>query len=103
MSNSRHFSLREPKAHTHEIRDDARNVREARHETLASHTGTRQRVRLIAHGLASYLYDTAKDIKVRGRHAAKQVGVRMALLASHKLITIAERIERKARVIQKSR
>jgi hypothetical protein len=103
MSNNRHFSLHESKARTHEIRDNARNVREAWHETFGRHTGTRQRVRLIAHGLASYLHDTAKDIKVRGRHAAKQVGVRMALLASHKLITIAERIERKARVIQKSR
>jgi hypothetical protein len=105
MSNSRLFSLHEFKSSAREILDDKRNLRDEWHETLADHAGTatRQRMRLVAKGLASHLHDTAKEIKVRGRYAVGQVSARMALLASRKLITIAKRIERKARSFQKNR
>lgn len=109
MSKSRLFPLHEFKSNARGILDDtARNARDEWHETIADHarhvgTGTRQRVRLIATGLASRLHDTAEKFTVRGRHAARQTGVRMALLVSGKLITIAESIEVKVGAIQKNR
>lgn len=108
MSNSRLFPLHEYKSSAHEILDDTRDVRDEWHETLAGHachigTGARQRVRLVAAGLARRLHDTAEKATLRGRHAVSQASARMALRASRELITMAERIERKARAIQKNR
>jgi hypothetical protein len=105
MSNSRLFPLRKFKSRGHEIFDSKHHTRDELHELFARRTGAgrRPRVRLIASGLARHLHDTAEKAKVRGRSALKQISVRMALLASHKLITIADRIERKARAFQKSR
>lgn len=70
----------------------------------ASHTGTsaRQRIKLVAKGLAQRLKASAKDVELSGRRQVKKIGVRAALLASHTLLEIASRIERRARKIQDS-
>lgn len=70
----------------------------------ASHTGTaaRQRIKLVAKGLASRLQETAKDVRLNGRRRAKKIGLRAALLASHKLVEIASRIERRVKKLQDS-
>lgn len=68
----------------------------------ASHTGTsaRQRFKLVAKGLAHRLQSSAKDARHSGRKTAKKIGIRVALLTSHTLVEIADRIERRARKMQ---
>lgn len=70
----------------------------------ASHTGTaaRQRIKLVAKGLASRLQQTAKDVRLNGRRRVKKISIRAALLASHKLVEIASRIERRVKKLQDS-
>lgn len=105
MSNSRLFPLRKFKSRGHTIFDSTHLAHDELHGIFARRAGAGRRppVRLIASELARHLHDTAENAKARGRSALKQIGVRMALLASRKLITIADRIERKARAFQKSR
>lgn len=68
----------------------------------ASHTGTaaRQRIKLVAKGLTSRLQETAKDVRFNGRRRVKQIGLRAALFASHKLVEIASRIECRVKKLQ---
>ena len=70
----------------------------------ASHTGTsaRQRIKLVAKGVAERLKGSVKEVKLTGRRQARKIGVRAALLASHTLLEIATRIERRARKIEDS-
>lgn len=104
MSNSRLFPLRKFKSRGHTIFDSTHHTRDELHEIFARRTGAGRRppMRLIASELARHLHGTAEKAKARGRSALEQIGVRMALLASRKLITIADRLERKARAFQKS-
>ena len=68
----------------------------------ASHTGTsaRQRFRLVAKGLAHRLQESAKGARQNGRRTVKRLGIRAALMASHKMVEIAGRIERRVKRLQ---
>jgi hypothetical protein len=68
----------------------------------ASHTGTasRQRLKLVAKGLAHRLQESARDARQSGRRTVKRIGIRAALMASHKLMQIAGRIERRVQKLQ---
>ncbi|HWU83431.1 MAG TPA: hypothetical protein VN063_08065 [Methylophilaceae bacterium] len=63
----------------------------------ASHTGTaaRQRVKLVAEGLAERLKHSAGQVQRKGRQKVKRIGLHAALAASHKLVDLASRIERR--------
>ena len=96
-------------AHTSSASRSTRKARPGRErqETwadFASHTGTaaRQRIKLVAKGLVSRLQETAKDVRFTGRRRVKKLGLRAALLASHKLVEVASRIERRVKKLQDS-
>ena len=105
MNNNRLRSMQEFKSTGRVVLRSKRHAREEWHETLAEHarhtgTGTRQRVRLVVAGLASRLHASVEEASMVGRRIDKRVGVRMVLLASRKLVAIADKIERKARSIR---
>lgn len=68
----------------------------------ASHTGiaARQRLKFVVKGLAHRLQASAKDARHNGRRTVKRIGIRAALMASHKLVEIAGRIERRVKKLQ---
>lgn len=59
-------------------------------------TGTGERVRAVAEDLGNRLRATAGEATDAGKRAAREVGARVATLASRKLSEAAERIARKA-------
>lgn len=63
-------------------------------------TGTGERVRAVAEALANRLRATAHQAGDASKQAAREVGSRVALLASRKLTEIAQRIERKAHALK---
>jgi hypothetical protein len=63
-------------------------------------TGTGERVREVAEEFGTRLLTTAQQASDAGLHAAREIGSRVALLASRKLIEIAERIEQKAQALK---
>jgi len=74
--------------------------RRQQHETwfdYASQTGiaARQRARLVAKGLTERLKSSAARTQRKGRQKVKQLGLHAALAASHRLVEIASRIERR--------
>jgi hypothetical protein len=63
-------------------------------------TGTGERVKAVAEELANRLRSTAQEAGDAGKRAAREVGSRVALLASRKLADIAAKIEEKALAIK---
>lgn len=63
-------------------------------------TGTGERVREVAEEFGSRLRATAQQASDAGLHAAREIGSRVALLASRKLVGIAEKIEQKAQALK---
>lgn len=63
-------------------------------------TGTGERVREAAEEFGSRLRATAQQASDAGLHAAREIGSRVALLSSRKLIEIAEKIEQKAQALK---
>jgi hypothetical protein len=63
-------------------------------------TGTGERVREVAEEFGSRLRATAQQASDAGLHAAREIGSRVALLSSRKLIEIAEKIEQKAQALK---
>lgn len=63
-------------------------------------TGTGERVREVAEEFGSRLRATAQQAGDAGLHAAREIGSRVALLASRKLVGIAEKIEQKAQALK---
>lgn len=63
-------------------------------------TGTGERVREVAEEFGSRLRATAQQASDAGLHAAREIGSRVALLASRKLAGIAEKIEQKAQALK---
>ena len=59
-------------------------------------TGTGERVRAVTDELGNRLRATAGEASDAGKRAAREVGARVATLASRKLAEVAERIARKA-------
>jgi predicted urease superfamily metal-dependent hydrolase len=63
-------------------------------------TGTGERVREVAEEFGSRLRATAQQASDAGLHAAREIGSRVALLASRKLAEAAEKIEQKAQALK---
>ncbi len=63
-------------------------------------TGTGERVRGVAEDLGNKVRATVQEAKVAGERAAREVGSRVALLASRKLSEIAAKIEAKAQSLK---
>lgn len=63
-------------------------------------TGTGERVREVAEDLGNRLRATAQEASDAGIHAAREIGSRVALLASRKLAEVAEKIEQKAQALK---
>lgn len=63
-------------------------------------TGTGERVKEVAEDLGNRLRATALQASDAGIHAAREIGSRIALLASRKLVEVAEKIEQKAQVLK---
>jgi hypothetical protein len=63
-------------------------------------TGTGERVREVAEEFGSRLRATALQASDAGIHAAREIGSRVALLASRKLVEVAEKIEQKAQALK---
>lgn len=64
----------------------------ARHFRLSS----TERARLLAESMRMQIHDKSSRIKRAGKRAVKQVGAKVAHAASDRLISLAERIERRA-------
>jgi len=63
-------------------------------------TGTGERVKDVAEDLGNRLRATAQQASDAGIHAAREIGSRVALLASRKLAEVAEKIEQKAQALK---
>lgn len=63
-------------------------------------TGTGERVKEVAEDLGNRLRATAQQASDAGIHAAREIGSRVALLASRKLAEVAEKIEQKAQALK---
>lgn len=63
-------------------------------------TGTGERVKDVAEDLGNRLRATAQQASDAGIHAAREIGSRVALLASRKLVEVAEKIEQKAQALK---
>lgn len=63
-------------------------------------TGTGERVREVAEDLGNRLRATAQQASDAGLNAAREIGSRVALLASRKLVEVAEKIEQKAQALK---
>lgn len=63
-------------------------------------TGTGERVRMAAEELGNRLRATAQQAGDAGLHAAREIGSRVATLASRKLVEVAEKIEQKAQALK---
>lgn len=68
--------------------------------TRRTGTGTGDRVRAVAEELTNRLRATMHQASHSGKEAAKEVGVRMATLASQKLLDIAGRLDQKAQSLK---
>lgn len=69
------------------------------HARLAG-TGTGERVKLVAEDLGNRLRATAQQASQAGMHAAREIGSRVATLASRKLAEAAERLQQKAQSLK---
>lgn len=63
-------------------------------------TGTGERVRAVVEDLTNRLRATVHQASHSGKEAAKEVGVRMATLASQKLMDIAGKLDQKAQALK---
>ncbi|MEZ0245044.1 MAG: DUF6781 family protein [Methylophilaceae bacterium] len=63
-------------------------------------TGTGERVKEVAEDFGNRLRATAQQASDAGIHAAREIGSRVALLASRKLVDVAEKIEQKAQALK---
>lgn len=63
-------------------------------------TGTGERVKEVAEDFGNRLRATAQQASDAGIHAAREIGSRVALLASRKLVEVAEKIEQKAQALK---
>lgn len=63
-------------------------------------TGTGERVKEVAEDFGNRLRATAQQASDAGIHAAREIGSRVALLASRKLAEVAEKIEQKAQALK---
>lgn len=85
--------------------DDASGLVREEMTALVAHTrragtGTGERVREVAEDLANRLRVTVHEASHSGRAAAREMGVRVATLASQKLMEIAGRIDQKAQTLK---
>lgn len=63
-------------------------------------TGTGERVKEVAEDFGNRLRATAQQASDAGIHAAREIGSRVAMLASRKLVEVAEKIEQKAQALK---
>lgn len=63
-------------------------------------TGTGERVKEVAEDFGNRLRATAQQASDAGVHAAREIGSRVAMLASRKLVEVAEKIEQKAQALK---
>jgi len=66
-------------------------------------TGTGAQVKLVSEELANRLRATAHEASDAGKRAAREIGSRVAAMASGKLADIAERLKRKAEALQQNK
>ncbi len=105
MRDTRLFSLSDAKTIVRQVIDHAPPVRDWHHEALVDHayqtgTATRQRVRLVAKGLAKRVHESSSEVKKAGRDIIRGVGASAALRLSKKLHEVASKIESKANKIK---
>lgn len=108
MSNGRLLSLHDIKSNVRKISDNRPHLHDLWHETLADQAEyigatARQRTKIVACELASRLHSSIDKAKDAGHSAVKQVGVRLALRVSRKLTRLADKIEQKARAMERKR
>lgn len=89
------------------VAQDATGLVRQEMTALAEHarrtgTGTGERVRAVAEELSSRLRATAQQAGEAGRHAAREIGSRVGLLASRKLVEIADKIQQKAQALKET-
>lgn len=89
------------------VAQDATGLVRQEMTALAEHarrtgTGTGERVRVVAEELGSRLRATAQQASEAGRHAAREIGSRVGLLASRKLVEIADKIQQKAQALKET-